>query len=92
MFSNLAIKQIATCIRNNIYLKCYIFREILGVNLSFFLYNHPKTCESLPPPHFTIFTKVMYMYLYKEYYVELGVLVQAGNDDAETKKLKCESW
>ena len=78
MFFNLAIKQVATCIRN-IYLKCYIFREILGVSFIFFLYNQPKrkkVSESLPPPHFTIFTKVMtvmYMYLYKEYlYVERG--------------------
>ena len=35
MFFNLAIKQRDTCIRN-IYLKCYIFREILGV--SFIIY------------------------------------------------------
>ena len=34
-------KMRATCIRN-IYLKCYIFRQILGKNLSFFLYNQPK--------------------------------------------------
>ena len=34
MFFNLAIKQRDTCIRN-IYLKCYIFREILGVSFIF---------------------------------------------------------
>ena len=39
----------------------------------------------MPPPHFTIFAKILYMYLNKEYYVEWG-LVQGGNDAAETKK------
>ena len=64
-----------------IFLKCYIFREILGVFFIFFLYNQPKTkkfCESLPPPHFTIFTKIMYMYLYKEYYMEWGSWYKEG--------------
>ena len=80
MFFDLAIKPRDTCIRN-IYLKCYIFREILGVSFIFFLYNQPKTkkvCESLPPPHFTILTKVMYMYSYKEYYVEWGSWYKEG--------------
>ena len=48
----------------------------------FFLYNQPKTkinvCESLPPPHLTIFTKIMYMYLYKESYVEWGSWYKKG--------------
>ena len=69
IFFNLAIKQRDTCIRN-IYLKCYIFREILGVSFIFsYIINQKQkknVSESLPPPNSTIFTEIMYMYLYKE--------------------------
>ena len=77
-----------------IYFKCYIFREIFGyprVSFIFFLYNQPKTkkvCESLPPPHFTIFTKIMYMYLYKEYHVEWGSWYKEGTMLQRQKKNK----
>ena len=58
----------------------HIYGDFRGI-FHFFLYNQPKTkkvCESLPPPHFTIFTKIMYMYLYKEYYVEWGYWYKEG--------------
>ena len=47
-----------------------------------------KVCESLPPPHFTIFTKIMYMYLYKEYYVEWGSWYKEGTMLQRQKKQK----
>ena len=55
----------------------YIFKILhikgdAGKSFILLLYNQPKTkkvYEPLPPSHFTIFTKVMYMYLYTEYYV-----------------------
>ena len=59
------------------------FRGIF--HFSYIINQKTKVCESLPPPHFT---KIMYMYFYKDYYVEWGSWYKEGTMLQRQKKTK----
>ena len=86
MFFNLAIKYVATYIRD-IYLKCNIFKEILGFNLSFFYYMYiiNQKRKRIIVNHFTS----PFYHFHQSctcIYIKDIMWIQAGNDAAETKK------
>ena len=87
MSFNLAIKQRDTCIRN-IYLKCYIFREILGASFIFsYIINQKRNMfvNHCPSPFYHFHENYVHVFI-QRILCGMGVLVQGGNDAAETKK------
>ena len=79
MFFNLAIKQ-RYMYPEYIFKMLHIYGDFRGIFHFSYIINQKtkKICESLPPSHITIFTKILYMYLYKEYYVEWGSWYMEG--------------